>query len=163
MPMAAFNTGHGAQIIYHSRRIDMNSKQVRIISDDIFNGHFLGYTQLFDRFANMHSNSFPPHNVVLTGEDTRNIEFALAGFSTEDIHIIVENGELTVEGVRGENDAKEYLHQGISRRGFIKTFSLAEYWVVEKAEFQNGILTISVKQEIPEDKKPKTIKIKSKA
>lgn len=156
--------GHGAQIIYHSRRIDMNAtKQLRILSDDIINGHFLGYNQIFDRFANMHSNSYPPHNIVLTGEDTRDIEFAVAGFDPEEISVIVENAVLTVTAEQGESNGKEYIHCGISKRGFTKQFSLAEYWEIKKAEFKNGILTISVKQEIPESKKPKTIKIQYKS
>lgn len=146
----------------------MNNKQLRIISDDILNGHFLGYNQIFDRFANLHSNSYPPHNIVATGEDTRDIEFAIAGFLPEEVDVTVENAVLTVAAGQQITDEpvpdnKEYIHHGISKRGFIKQFSLAEYWVVEKARFEHGILTISVKQEIPEAKKPKIIKIEHKS
>ncbi len=147
----------------------MNNQQLRIISDDILNGHFLGYNQIFDRFANMHSNSYPPHNIVATGDDTRDIEFAIAGFLPEEVDVTVENAVLTVAAGQqitdGEPvlDDKQYIHCGISKRGFTKQFSLAEYWVVEKARFEHGILTISVKQEIPEAKKPKTIRIEHKS
>lgn len=141
----------------------MINKQLRIISDDILNGHFLGYNQIFDRFANMHSNSYPPHNIVATGDDTRDIEFAIAGFLPEEIDVTVENAVLTVSTEQTEPNDKNYIHCGISKRGFTKQFSLAEYWEVEKAEFKNGILTISIKQEIPEAKKPKSIKIEYKA
>ena len=141
----------------------MNNRQLRVISEDILNGHFLGYNQIFDRFANMHSNSYPPHNVIATGEDTRDIEFALAGFNPDEVSVSIENGVMTVSAEQEEVEAdfKDYIHQGISTRSFNKQFSLNEYWVVENARFVHGILTISIKQEIPEAKKPKQIEIKS--
>jgi molecular chaperone IbpA len=141
----------------------MINKQLRIISDDILNGHFIGYNQILDRFANVHTNSFPPHNVIKTSEDTYDIEFAVAGFSQDEISVTVENSTLTVAAEQSEPNDKEYVHCGISNRGFSKQFPLNEYWEVEHAESVNGILTISVKQEIPEAKKPKTIKIDYKS
>jgi len=141
----------------------MNVKQLRILSDDILNGHFLGYNQVFDRFANAHTNSYPPHNIVRTGDNTLDIEFAIAGFLPEEVAVTVENAVLSVTAEQSEPSDKDYLHCGISKRGFTKQFSLAEYWEIETAEFSNGILTISVKQEIPEAKKPKTIKIEYKS
>ena len=141
----------------------MNTQQLRIVSEDILNGHFLGYNKLFDRFADMHSNSYPPHNIIATGDETRDIEFAIAGFLPEEVDVTVENAVLTVSAEQAEPNDKEYIHCGISKRGFTKQFSLAEYWVVKKARFEHGILTISVKQEIPEAKKPKTSKIDYKS
>ena len=141
----------------------MINKQLRIISDDILNGHFLGYQSIFDQFADMHSNSYPPHNVILTGDDTRDIEFAVAGFAPDEITATIENAVLTVTAEQGEPDDRTFLHEGISKRGFTKYFTLAEYWEVESAKFANGILTISIKQEIPEAKRPKTIKIEHKS
>jgi len=145
----------------------MNTKQLRILSDDILNGHFLGYSQIFDRFANTHSNSYPPHNIVRTGDNTLDIEFAIAGFLPEEVTVTVENGVLAVtaeqNAATGESVNKDYIHCGISKRGFSKQFSMAEYWEIESAEFEHGILTISCKQDIPEAKKPKTIKIEYKS
>lgn len=137
------------------------NKEVRILADDIFNRHFVGFDRLFDQFANVNINSYPPHNVIKTGEDTRDIEFALAGFNEEDIDVTVENGVLTVAGESKSEDDREYLYQGIAARAFTKTFSLTDYWEVTGAKFTNGVLTISTKQEIPEAIKPKQIEIKS--
>ena len=136
-------------------------KQLRIVSDDILIRHFVGFDRIFDQFSNVQTNSYPPHNVVKTGEDTRDIEFALAGFAEDDISVIVEDGVLTVAGAQEVEDEREYLWRGIGTRAFTKQFSLSEYWVVTGAKFTNGVLVISTKQEVPEAVKPKTIKIKS--
>ena len=136
------------------------NKQLRIISDDILNRHFVGFDRLFDQFAGTQTNSYPPHNVVQTGDNTRDIEFALAGFRQEDIDVTVEDGVLTVTGASFVAEDKEYLWQGIATRAFTKQFSLAEYWEVTDASFKDGILTVSTRQEIPEAKKPKTIEVK---
>lgn len=141
----------------------MINKELRILSEDILNGHFIGYHQVLDRFANVHTNSYPPHNVIKTGDNTYDIEFAVAGFFPEEISVIVENSVLTVAAEQLEPIDKEYVHCGISKRGFSKQFPLNEYWEIEKAASANGILTVSVKQEIPEAKKPKTIKIEYKS
>ena len=80
------------------------NKEVRILADDLFNRHFVGFDRLFDHFTNVNTNSYPPHNVVKTGEETRDIEFALAGFTEDDIEITVENEILTVSGVQQADD-----------------------------------------------------------
>ena len=47
-----------------------------------------------------------------------------------------------------------------SERNFYKTFALAEHVEVKGAEIVDGILSIELMRNIPEEKKPKTIKIK---
>lgn len=140
------------------------NNQVKITSADIFGRQFIGFDRLVEHLTSQESSNYPPHNVIITGDDTRIIEFALAGFTQDDVNITVEDAVLTIssEALEGDED-KIYIHKGISARSFVKRFSLAEYWEVETAEFHNGILTISMKQEIPESKKPKTIAIDYKA
>lgn len=133
----------------------------RITSADIFNRQFIGFDRIVDHLSSLQSNSYPPHNIVITGEDTREIEFALAGFLPEDVTITIEDTVLTVSGESVSDDERTYVHRGIAARSFTKQFSLAEYWEIERAEFKNGILTILLKQEIPEAKKSKTIKIEA--
>lgn len=140
----------------------MNSKELaRITSADIFNRQFIGFDRIVDHLSSLQSNNYPPHNIIITGDDTRSIEFALAGFQRDDVDITVEDDVLTVSGEPAATDEdKVYVHQGIASRGFTKQFSLAEYWEIDGAAFADGILTISLKQEIPEYKKPKQIEIK---
>lgn len=139
------------------------SKALRILSDDILNSNFVGFDRFFDHFANVPTNSYPPHNVINVGEDKREIEFALAGFSSDDVEIEVKDGILSITGEKTVEDDKEYIWRGISSRKFVKQFSLTDYWEVEGASFQDGILTISLYREVPEALKPKTIKIENKS
>lgn len=136
------------------------NKQLRILSDDILNSNFVGFDRFFDQFAHITSNSYPPHNIVRTSEDTREIEFALAGFSSNEVDITVEDSVVTITGEK-EEDERDYIWHGISARQFTKKFPLTSYWEVKAAEFKDGILIISLKQEIPEAKRPKQITIKS--
>ena len=138
------------------------SKALRILSDDILNSNFVGFDRLFDHFANVPTNSYPPHNVIRIDDDARQLEFALAGFSSDDVTIEVKDNILTITGEKTIEDDKEYIWRGISSRKFVKQFSLTDYWEVDGAEFADGILTISLHREVPEALKPKTIKIEHK-
>lgn len=135
----------------------------RVVSNDVLNRHFVGFDRIFDRYANMSSNSYPPHNIIQVDNNVYEIEFALAGFSLDDIKVQIEDGNLIVSGSNAktnEEETRTYIHRGISSREFEKQFRLAEHWEVTGAAFKDGILTISLKQEIPEAKKPKLIEIK---
>ena len=138
------------------------SKALRILSDDILNSNFVGFDRFFDQFSNIPTNAYPPHNVIRLDDDTRQLEFALAGFSSDDVSIEVKDNILTITGDKTVEDDKEYIWRGISSRKFVKQFSLTDYWEVDGAAFEDGILTISLHREVPEALKPKTIKIEHK-
>jgi molecular chaperone IbpA len=103
--------------------------------------------------------SYPPYNVIKEDEDTYIVELALAGFSKSEIDVTVDNGNLIVKGEKEKND-KEFQHKGIATRSFTRSFALGEYMEVTGAELDNGMLSITVERIVPEEKKPKTIKIK---
>ena len=67
---------------------------------------------------------------------------------------MIIRGEITEE-----TDA-EVIHKGIAGRKFVRSFALGEYMEVTGAELKDGMLNISVDRVVPEEKKPKTIKIK---
>ena len=137
------------------------NKQLRILADDIpdlFNRHFVGFDRVFDHFANVSTNSYPPHNIVKVDEDQYEIEFSLAGFSIDDINIEVKDGMLTISGEKTA-DERDYVYQGISTRAFVKQFNLTDHLEVDAAEFEDGILKIALHREVPEALKPKTIEI----
>lgn len=139
------------------------NKQLRILSDDILTRHFLGYDRVWNHFSNLQNNAYPPHNVIDLEDGAQQIELAVAGFTSADISITVERGILSVAGVLPEDDLRIFLHRGIATRKFVKQFSLNEYVEVTGAEFRDGILTITIKEEIPEAQKPKIIKIEHKS
>ena len=57
-------------------------------------------------------------------------------------------------------DSDNLIHQGIASRSVVRKFTLSEYIKVDSADFKDGILNIKLYEEIPEEKKAKTIKIK---
>lgn len=125
----------------------------------------IGFDSLFDdlqRVMQAQSGSnYPPHNVIKTGDDTVTIEVAVAGFAEGEINISLDKRVLTITGERkrDEDAAHEYLHRGISSRDFRHTFTLAEHVEVKTATIQNGILSVYLEREVPEEAKPKAIAI----
>jgi len=125
----------------------------------------------FDRMADLlntvsqsetKQNSYPPYNIVLTGDDTYRITMAIAGFSEAELDIQVEQNVLSVTGKKPElNEPKEYLYQGIAERSFERRFQLADHVRVEDAQLEHGLLHIDLIREIPEAKKPRKIAINS--
>jgi len=105
------------------------------------------------------ASGYPPYNIEVLDESQYAITVAVAGFSQEELDIQVEKGVLTVRGDKNAKDGREYLYQGIANRTFERKFNLADYVEVTSADLSNGLLTISLKKEIPEAMKPKTISI----
>lgn len=138
------------------------NKQLRILSDDILNSSFVGFDRFFDQFSHVQSNSYPPHNVIRIDDDNQELEFALAGFTSDDVNIEVKDNVLTITGEKEVEDDRNYVWRGISARKFTKQFSLTDHWEVENASFADGILNISLHREVPEALKPRTIKIEHK-
>ena len=106
------------------------------------------------------STGFPPYNIRKDGDLNHVIEMALAGFSKDDIEVEVAQGVLTVRSMKENTDDDSNVYRGISYRKFNRKFTLADDIVVNNAKLENGLLTISLEQIIPEEKKPKLIKIK---
>ena len=114
------------------------------------------------RVSNFQSNSnYPPHNVIKTGDRTVTIEVAVAGFAEGEIDIALDKRLLTITGARkrDEEESHEYLHRGISSRDFKHTFTLAEHVEVRNASITDGILSVYLEREVPEEAKPKSIAI----
>jgi molecular chaperone IbpA len=89
------------------------------------------------------------------------IEIAVAGFGSQDIEVEIENGTLIVKGSTNASTfpASEYLFKGIADRAFTRKFSLADTVIVKDADLMNGMLKIMLERFIPEEKKPKKVKI----
>ncbi|WP_064708501.1 Hsp20 family protein [Rhizobium bangladeshense] len=121
----------------------------------------------FDRVFNLLNNaqrlqaidSWPPYDIVKTGEDDYRIQMAVAGFAEGDLDITQERNVLLVKGQKAEGQEGEYLHRGIAGRAFERRFELADHVRVENASLTNGILSIALKREVPEAMKPRKIAI----
>jgi molecular chaperone IbpA len=125
---------------------------------------FIGFNKELDRLSNVHQvatrQTYPPYDVLKLDEDTYQVSIAVAGFTKNDIEISVEDNTLIVKGEIVEVTDGEYLHKGIASRKFTRTFALGEYMEVAGAEIKDGMLHIRIDRIVPEEKKPKTIKIK---
>jgi molecular chaperone IbpA len=131
---------------------------------DLFNDpFFIGWNRELARLNNAHrtnSNSYPPYDLLKLDEDAYVLSLAVAGFSKEDINVSVDNGSLIIKGEIIEVTDAEVVHKGIASRKFTRTFALGEYMEVVGAELKDGMLTIKIDRIVPEEKKPKSIKIK---
>lgn len=109
------------------------------------------------------ASGYPSYNIEVLDKDRYEVALAVSGFSQDDLDIQVEQGVLTVRGEKQTKDDRKYLYQGIANRSFERKFNLADHVKVTSAEMDNGLLTISLVQEVPEAMKPKTIAINQKS
>ena len=131
------------------------------------NAYSIGFDRMFDMMSgNVPTTpNYPPYNIVKHSDDMYTIEIAVAGFSKDDIAVETKENTLTVQSKdsdvdKTEVDTTEYLHKGISARSFKKAFTISDDVVVNGADMKDGILKIEMERIIPEEKKPRTIKIK---
>jgi len=132
--------------------------------DPIFSSLFVGFDGLFKNMTEMSQGSkslpsYPPYNVLQDGDDYV-IEIALAGINKKDVDITLQESTLTVSYESSEDEGDNKLYKGIAQRSFKRQFNLSEDIEIEGANFVNGMLNIFLKRIIPEEKKPKKIKIK---
>lgn len=126
----------------------------------------VGVDRLFDilneRMESTATTNYPPYNIIKTGENTYEIQVAVAGFGEQDLDITVQDGQLLITGDKESDEQANYLHQGISNRKFTRKFVLADFVEVRHATVENGILTVQLEREIPEEQKPRSIAIEFK-
>jgi len=149
----------------HTNSVSNTSRPAEVTISSLFpqfNRWAIGFDPLLNTLqqvsATAKQSSYPPYNTY-KDEDKYVLELAVAGFSKEDIKISVKELQLTVEG-QLEASEKEPIHKGIATRDFKQNFVLAEYVVVKGAELKDGMLRITLEQELPEELQPKLIKIK---
>lgn len=124
----------------------------------------------FDRFNDLFESlvegdarfdGYPPYNIEKVGEDQYRIVMAVAGFSLNDLNITMQGDSLIVNGRIEDKPETEstYLHRGIATRAFQRTFRLADHIKVTGADMRDGLLTIHLLHEVPEEAKPRMIPI----
>ena len=125
---------------------------------------FVGFESLFDEIERMSSvkqSSYPAYDIKKISNNSFLIVLALAGFSAKDLMIEATSSELVVCGNGDKIGQHEYIHKGIAKRAFTKTFRLADSVIVDGAEFKDGLLSIYLYREEPKNEVPKKISIKS--
>jgi molecular chaperone IbpA len=124
----------------------------------------IGFDRLFDLFEGQSeaesAPSWPPYNIEKIAEDTYRGSVVAAGFAPDEIELVQKENEPSFVGRKQPTEEGQYLHRGVANRAFKQTFNLAEHVKVLNAN-QNGVLTISLKREVPEALKPRRIEISS--
>jgi molecular chaperone IbpA len=122
----------------------------------------VGFDRLFDMLENSVRTDWPPYNIEKTSENEYRIVMAIAGFRPEEVELTQHGPELTVTGQKKlEENSRQVLHRGLATGNFRQVFKLADYVKVANASLQDGILSIDLAREIPEEMKPRRIDITS--
>lgn len=126
----------------------------------------------FDRMQRMmeaaqqaeNRTAYPPYNIEARGENAYRIVMAVAGFSRDDLDITQTENTLVIAGnARPDAENVTYLHHGIAGRSFERRFDLADHIKVAEASLENGLLSVELVREVPEEKKPRKIAIGASA
>ena len=134
----------------------------------------VGFDNVFDHFERMMddgwhtlptASNFPPYNIVKTGNNTYDVELAVAGFGKDDIEVQYEDNILTVKSKKSDKTEQKdedgnMIHRGISKRFFSKSFTIADDMEIKGAELKDGLLKVSMERIVPEGKKARSIEVK---
>jgi molecular chaperone IbpA len=96
---------------------------------------------------------------VKHSDEDFSVELGVAGFDKKEISLTKEKNQLIIEGKKEEKDEREFVHKSLATRSFKRSFTLADDIVIDSAHIENGILSIQLVREIPEEDKPLEIKI----
>ena len=130
-----------------------------------FDKVFVGFDNTYNRLAKIHDDvtnsipNYPPYNIRKVEDNKYVIELAVAGFSTQDIEITLEDNKLIISG-KAQDDSDNFLFKGIANRAFTRSFAIDDNIEINDAAMLNGMLRIALERIIPEHKKPKKIEVK---
>jgi len=120
----------------------------------------IGLESFFHRLDALQDSkaTYPPYNIIKTGDETQELEIALAGFTREEIEVATERGVLSVSAGGGQDD-REYVHKGLAKRSFARNWQLSDDTVVDGVSYNNGLLTVKLRKELPEAQRKKVLDI----
>ena len=118
----------------------------------------VGFDRLFDMLENSVRTDWPPYNIEKISENAYRITMAVAGFNPDEVELTQHGPELIVNGRKKPDENKRhFLHRGLAAGNFRQVFKLADYVKVVGASLENGLLSIDLAREIPEEMKPRRI------
>ena len=153
------------------KEITMNSlstlrSALQAFDTNTFSPFAVGFDKTFDRlwdYAAHQSDTnvgFPHYNIVQHDDYKYTIEMALAGYNKSDIDVELADGVLTIKSMKTVEESDNKVYRGIASRNFTRTFTLADDIVVKDGALKDGMLSIELERVVPEEKKPRLIKIK---
>ena len=111
-----------------------------------------GMDDYLDRFFNeTRTENYPPYNIVQVNNVETRLEVALAGFKKKEVKVYTEFGKLVVEGNKEQKEEKDQLvFKGLAQSSFKRTWGITDDTEVQKVEFEDGLLTVTVGKIVPE-------------
>ena len=111
-----------------------------------------GMDDYLDRFFNeRQEQNYPPYNIVQVNNVETRLEVALAGFKKKEVKVYTEHGKLVVEGNKEQKEDKDQLvFKGLAQRSFKRTWGITDDTEVQKVDFEDGLLTVTVGKIVPE-------------
>ena len=143
----------------------MVSKQLLRFDLNNITPYAIGFDRIFDQMAQyanhqVTSTGFPPYNIRKKDEYNFSIDLAVAGLSEDDIEVEVAEGVITVRSTYDESvNGGDFIHKGLSFKKFTRKFTVADDIIENGASMTNGMLSIDLERVIPEEKKPRLVKI----
>ena len=138
-------------------------------------GFSIGFDSMFDRLLGpstqhvTNSQGYPPYNIRKDGETKYFIELAIAGLNEDDLEVQLMDQILSIRSKKNVDDDPQavtenhnYVHRGIAKRAFERSFTLSDDIVVKGCDLTNGMLTVELEKVIPEEKRARLIPIGSK-
>ena len=118
----------------------------------------IGLDEYFDRLFNLHetTSNYPPYNLIQVNSVESRLELALAGFNKKEVFVYTQDGKLFVEGqTEDKGSSDSYLHRGIGKRSFTRSWTLSDDTEVRSVDFEDGLLNITLGRIVPDHHKRK--------
>ena len=125
---------------------------------ETYTPYSIGFNETFSRLEALAGarDNYPPHNIIDGSDGRTTLELALAGFSREDLEVTTERNVLTVSTKKSPQDKElKYQHKGISYRTFARNWQMGDDVEVESVDFVDGLLSITLRKELPDKQKRK--------
>lgn len=120
--------------------------------------YLLGFDEIeraIERVTRSSSDGYPPYNIERVAPaagrpDLLRIILAVAGFTRDQLEVVVEEGQLVIRGRQIDDKERVYLHRGIAARQFQRVFLLADGMQVAGADLVNGLLYVDLHRPEPQ-------------
>lgn len=133
----------------------------------------VGFNRMLDDLRSAtrveHLDNYLPYDIERAGEDQYRVTLAVAGFRPGELTVTAQQNMLVVAGEPRErsghgdatnnNGERQMLHHGIAVRAFERRFNLADHVKVVGASLSDGLLTIDLRRDVPEARRPRRIEI----